>query len=246
MTDYIAVGKVVPERVAAIVDGIARACEIAGTALIGGETAEHPGLLGPDEYDLAGAATGVVDESDLLGPHRVEPGDVIVALGSSGLHSNGYSLARNVFFTNAGWDVHRNVAALGRTLGEELLEPTRIYARDCLALANEVDVHAMAHITGGGLAANVARALPEHLDALLDRSTWRPQPIFDLIGELGAIPPDELERTFNIGVGMVVMLPPADADRAIRQLADRTVPAWVIGSAEPGTGKARLVSSHSS
>jgi phosphoribosylformylglycinamidine cyclo-ligase len=245
MTDYIATGKVVPERVAAIVNGIARACEIAGAALIGGETAEHPGLLGPDEYDLAGAATGVVDEPDLLGPHRVGPGDVIVALGSSGLHSNGYSLARDVFFTRAGWDVHRHVAALGRTLGEELLEPTRIYARDCLAVANELDVHALAHITGGGLAANVARTLPENVDALLDRSTWHPQPIFGLIGELGAIPPDELERTFNMGVGMVVLLPAADADRAVRQLADRTVSAWVIGSVEPGTGKARLVSSHS-
>jgi len=245
MTDYIATGKVVPERVAAIVDGIARACEIAGAALIGGETAEHPGLLGPDEYDLAGAATGVVDEPELLGPDRVEPGDVIVALGSSGLHSNGYALARDVFFTRAGWDVHRHVATLGRTLGEELLEPTRVYARDCLALASELDVHAMAHITGGGLAANVARALPENLDALLDRSSWRPQPIFGLIGELGTIPPGELERTFNVGVGMVVMLPAAQADRAIHRLADRSVPAWVIGSVEPGTGTARLVSSHS-
>ena len=245
MTDYIATGKVVPERVAAIVDGIARACELAGAALIGGETAEHPGLLGPDEYDLAGAATGVVDEPDLLGPHRVEPGDLIVALGSSGLHSNGYSLARDVFFNTAGWDVHRPVAELGRTLGEELLEPTRIYAKDCLALAGGLTVHAMAHITGGGLAGNVARALPGNLDAVLDRSTWCPQPIFGLIGELGAIPPDELERTFNMGVGMVVMLPAADADGAIRLLADRAVTAWVLGSVERGTGNARLVSSHS-
>lgn len=245
MTDYIATGKIIPERVAAIVHGVAQACEIAGTALIGGETAEHPGLLGPDEYDLAGAATGVVDEPKLLGPHRVAPGDVIIALGSSGLHSNGYSLARDVFFSRAGWDVHRYVADLGRTLGEELLEPTRIYAKDCLALATEIDVHAMAHITGGGLAANVARVLPESVDALLDRTTWRPQPIFGLIGELGGIQTEELERTFNMGVGMVSMLTAGDADRALRLLADRSVPAWVIGSVEPGTGTARLVSSHS-
>ncbi|HKA69210.1 MAG TPA: phosphoribosylformylglycinamidine cyclo-ligase [Actinomycetes bacterium] len=245
MTDYIATGRLVPERVAAIVDGIARACEVAGAALIGGETAEHPGLLGPDEYDLAGAATGVVDEPDLLGPHRVRPGDVIIALGSSGLHSNGYSLAREVFLGRAGWDLNRQVAELGRTLGEELLEPTRIYAKDCLALATELDVHAIAHITGGGLAANVARVLPDHLDARLDRSTWRPQPVFDLVGELGAITPAELEGTFNMGVGMVVILNAAHADRALRRLSDRAVRAWVLGSVEPGTGAARLGSSHS-
>lgn len=244
LTDYIAIGKVVPERVAAIVDGIARACAVAGTALIGGETAEHPGLLGPDEYDLAGAATGVVDEPELLGPHRVEAGDVIIALASSGLHSNGYSLARDVFFTRAGWDVHRHVAVLGRTLGEELLEPTRIYALNCLALAREADVHAMAHVTGGGVGANLARVLPPDLDAVVDRSTWTPQPIFTLLGELGGIPAGELERTFNLGVGMVTVLPAADADRALRLLAGRAVPAWVIGSVEPGTGVSRLVSSH--
>ncbi|MCI0687485.1 MAG: phosphoribosylformylglycinamidine cyclo-ligase [Sporichthyaceae bacterium] len=244
LTDYIATGKIIPDRVAAIVSGIARACESAGTALIGGETAEHPGVLGPDEYDVAGAATGVVDEPKLLGPHRVEPGDVVIALGSSGLHSNGYSLVRHVFFTQAGWDVHRHVAVLGRTLGEELLEPTRIYARDCLALADAAHVHAMAHVTGGGLAANLTRVLPKHVDAVLERSAWTPQPIFDLIGELGGVARDELERTFNMGVGMVAVVAASDADQALRLLTARTAPAWVIGSVLPGSGQARLVSSH--
>jgi len=258
LTDYIATGKVVPERIAAIVAGIAKACEVAGAALIGGETAEHPGLLGPDEYDVAGAATGVVDEPKLLGPHRVTAGDAVIALGSSGLHSNGYALVRHVFFEQAGWDVHRHVAVLGRTLGEELLEPTRIYAPDCRALAEagaeagagvetggvSVDVHAMAHVTGGGLAANLARVMPAHLDAVLDRSTWSPQPIFGLIGQLGGVAVAELERTFNQGVGMVAVVAAGDADRALELLASRTVPAWVIGLVEFGTGGARLVSSH--
>ena len=152
----------VPERIAAIVKGIAEACVQAGCALVGGETAEHPGLLEPDEYDVAGAATGVVERDDILGPERVRPGDVVIAMASSGLHSNGYSLVRHVFFTGAGWALDREVAELGRTLGEELLEPTRIYSLDCLALIGAADVHAMSHVTGGGLAANLARVVPGH------------------------------------------------------------------------------------
>src|SRR5919107_1948950 len=156
LTDYIATGRVVPERIAAIVKGIAEACVEAGCALIGGETAEHPGLLEPDEYDVAGSTTGVVEASRLLGPARIRPGDVVIALGSSGLHSNGYSLVRRVLLSEAvaGWGLDRDVPELGRTLGEELLEPTLIYAKACLALAGATGVHAMAHVTGGGLAAN--------------------------------------------------------------------------------------------
>ena len=178
MTDYIATGRVVPERIAAIVKGIAEACLEAGCALIGGETAEHPGLLDPDEYDVAGAATGVVEADRLLGPGRVRPGDVVIAMEASGLHSNGYSLVRHVLLGNgAGWALDRDVPELGRTLGEELLEPTRIYAKACLALADATEVHAMSHVTGGGLAANLvagdaggARRLhrPRHLDAAAD------------------------------------------------------------------------------
>src|SRR4029079_4846437 len=172
MTDYIATGKVVPERIAAIVSGIAAGCEHAGVALIGGETAEHPGLLEPDEYDVAGAATGVVEYAAVLGPHRVADGDVSVALATSGLHSNGYSLVRRVI-QSAGWALDRHVDDFGRTLGEELVEPTRIYTRRLLRLlADEgIDVHARSHVTGGGLAANLARVLPAGTYARLDRST---------------------------------------------------------------------------
>ena len=161
MTDYIACGKLHPERIAAIVQGIAMACTDAGCALLGGETAEHPGLLGPDEYDIAGAATGVVDRDKILGAERVRPGDVVLAMESSGLHSNGYSLVRHVLGEQSSWTLDRRVPDLGQTLGEELLTPTRIYARDCLALIEAVEVHALSHITGGGLANNLARVVPE-------------------------------------------------------------------------------------
>src|SRR4051794_31756658 len=163
MTDYIACGQVVPERIAAVVGGIAKGCELAGCALVGGETAEHPGLLEPDEYDVAGAGTGVVEADRLLGPDLVRPGDVLVAMGASGLHSNGYSLVRHVLLDRRQWSLGRHVEELGRTLGEELLEPTRIYAKDCLSLTEAVEVHAFSHVTGGGLAANLARVLPGSL-----------------------------------------------------------------------------------
>ncbi len=170
MTDYIACGRVVPERVADIVKGIAQACVLAGCALVGGETAEHPGLLGADEYDVAGAATGVVEHDRILGPHRVRAGDAVLAMASTGLHSNGYSLVRSVF-SAAGWSLDREVPELGRTLGAELLEPTRIYAGPVLDLLGaDVPVHALSHVTGGGLAANLARVLPPGLLARVDRS----------------------------------------------------------------------------
>jgi phosphoribosylformylglycinamidine cyclo-ligase len=242
LTDYIATGRLVPERIAAIVKGIAEACVDAGCALIGGENAEHPGLLGPDDYDLAGSTTGVVEAADLLGPARVRPGDVVIAMASSGLHSNGYSLVRHVMFDRAGWSLDRQVPELGRTLGAELLEPTKIYARACLALARGVGVHAMAHVTGGGLAANLARVLPTGLQVRIDRATWTPQPIFGLVGGLGSVARDDLERTLNMGIGMVALCDPDMADQAVRQLAERGVEAWLCGetvragsSDEPGS-----------
>jgi phosphoribosylformylglycinamidine cyclo-ligase len=230
MTDYIATGSVVPERIAAIVSGIAAACQQAGVALVGGETAEHPGLLGPDEYDCAGAATGVVEHADLLGPHRVAAGDVVLALASSGLHSNGYSLVRRVF-DRAGWALDRDVPELGRTLGEELLEPTRVYTRDLLALVRSdgVDVHALSHVTGGGLAANLARVLPPRLLATVERSSWSPPPVFGLVGGLGRVPGSDLERTLNMGVGFVVVLPAQQVDRALEVVRRAGVDAWVLG-----------------
>ncbi|WP_285727703.1 phosphoribosylformylglycinamidine cyclo-ligase [Psychromicrobium xiongbiense] len=235
MTDYIACGKVVPERIADIVRGIAAACSAAGTALIGGETAEHPGLLAAGEYDVAGAATGVVEASKLLGPERVREGDVVIAMASSGLHSNGYSLVRRVI-NRAGWALDRQVSELGRTLGEELLEPTRVYAADCLDLARTFDVdaelavHGFSHVTGGGLAANLARVLPQGLVATVDRSTWELPPVFKLVSELGQVPLADLERTLNVGVGMVAIVSAPAADAVINHLADRGLPAWVMGT----------------
>ncbi|WP_439676052.1 phosphoribosylformylglycinamidine cyclo-ligase [Embleya sp. MST-111070] len=244
MTDYIATGKVFPERVAAIVKGIAEGCVLAGCALVGGETAEHPGLLDPNEYDVAGAGTGVVEADGLLGAERVREGDVVIAMAASGLHSNGYSLARHVFFAVAGWNLDRDVPELGRTLGEELLEPTRIYSLDCLDLARRTDVHAYSHVTGGGLEANLTRVLPAHLDARLDRSTWTPAPIFGLVGALGEVPRSELEKTLNMGVGMVAVVAADAADAALAVLAERGVPAWILGDVVTGSGRAVLSGDH--
>jgi phosphoribosylformylglycinamidine cyclo-ligase len=244
MTDYIACGRVVPERIAAVVKGVAEGCVLAGCALVGGETAEHPGLLGPDEYDLAGAGTGVVEADRLLGPDRVRDGDVLVAMASSGLHSNGYSLVRHVLLQRAGWALDRHVDELGRGLGEELLEPTRIYARDCLALAGAVEVHAFSHVTGGGLAANLGRVLPAGLTATVDRSTWSPAPVFGLVQRVGDVAREEIERTLNMGVGMVAVVAPADADRAVAELTGRGVPAWPAGTVTSGDGAVRLVGDH--
>jgi phosphoribosylformylglycinamidine cyclo-ligase len=246
MTDYIACGRVVPERIAAIVKGIAQACADVGCALIGGETAEHPGLLDPDEYDVAGAATGVVEASEMLGPDQVRAGDVVIAMASSGLHSNGYSLVRHVVFELAGWDLERDVPEFGRTLGEELLEPTRLYAQDCLALARAIDVHAYAHVTGGGLASNLARVLPTALTAALDRSSWTPPPVFQVVGDLGSVGRDELERTLNMGVGMVAIVSADSADRAVELLAERGTDAWIAGSVRAGDGSAVLTGDYAS
>ena len=230
MTDYIACGRVVPERIAAIVTGIAAACAQAGCALTGGETAEHPGVMRPDDYDLAGAAVGVVEADDLLGAGRVRAGDVVLGMGSSGLHSNGFSLVRRVVEV-AGWDYARHVEEFGRTLGEELLEPTRVYAADVVDLAAACGgaVHAVAHVTGGGLAANLARVLPPALEAVVDRASWPPAPVFDVVARLGGVPRNDLERTLNLGVGMVAVVDRRHADDAVDRLRGRGVPAWVLG-----------------
>src|SRR4051812_9035844 len=232
MTDYISCGRVAPDRIADIVAGIDAGGVLAGCALIGGETAEHPGLLEPDEYDLAGAATGMVTTDRLLGPDRVRAGDVVIAMASSGLHSNGYSLARHVLLTVARLPLD-STADLGAPLGDVLLTPTRIYTRDCLALAGAVGVHAFAHVTGGGLTANLARVLPDGLVATLDESSWEPAPIFRLIAERGQVAAEEMERTFNMGVGMVAVVPASAVDAALALLKDRGVDAWVLGDIRP-------------
>ncbi len=247
MTDYIACGKVVPERIAAIVEGIAAACVVANCALLGGETAEHPGLMGVDEYDMAGATTGVVERDSILGPDRVSDGDVLLGLASSGLHSNGYSLVRRVF-AEAGWPLEKEVPELGLTLGEALLTPTRVYAKDLLDLIGVTEVHAFSHITGGGLAANLARVIPPGFEAVVDRSTWTPPPVFTLVASVGNVSQPDMEETLNQGVGMVAVLPPEGASRATEFLRGRGIATWQLGTVavNPRTSGVRMVGAHAS
>lgn len=237
LQDYIAVGKVVPERVAEIVGGIAQGCIQAGCALLGGETAEHPGVMADGDYDLSATGVGVVEADSVLGPDRVRPGDVVIAMGSSGLHSNGYSLARNVLLEIDRMSLTGHVEEFGRTLGEELLEPTKIYAKDCLALIAETDVRTFCHVTGGGLANNLARVMPKGLVAELDRGTWSPAPIFTMIGQRGRVERAELEATFNMGVGMVAIVAPEDVDRALAVLTARHIDCWTLGTVAKASDK---------
>ncbi len=246
VTDYIACGKVRPERIAAIVGGIAAACTAAGAALLGGETAEHPGLLGADEFDVAGATTGVVERDEILGAERVVPGDVVLALASSGLHSNGYSLVRRVL-ADAGWGLEREVPELGGTLGEALLTPTRVYARDLLGIIRATQVHSISHITGGGLANNLARVLPAGVVAEIDRASWQPPPVFGLVQQLGGVSQADLEATLNMGVGMALVLPEESVARASELAAAAGIEAWVAGvvrAAGEGPGSVAMHGAH--
>ncbi|SCE85297.1 phosphoribosylformylglycinamidine cyclo-ligase [Micromonospora coriariae] len=246
LLDYIATGEVVPDKVAEIGAGIADGCRYAGCALLGGETAEHPGVLRPDEYDISATGVGVVEESDILSPDRVEVGDVVIAMRSSGLHSNGYSLVRHVLLGAARMRLDIVIDDFGRqrTLGEELLTPTKIYAKDCLKLIAEAEVRALAHVTGGGIPGNLVRVLPEHVDAVVNRSTWKPQPVFDLIQSKGRIDDPEMESTFNMGVGMFAIVSAEDADRALATLTGRGVEAWQAGEIIEGTGNVQMVGQH--
>ena len=243
MTDYIAVGKVIPERIAEIVGGIARGCIKANTALIGGETAEHPGLLKEDEFDIAGAATGVVNADQQLGSHRVKAGDAIIAMPASGFHANGYSLVRHILATQK-LDINKTYEGLTKPLGEILLTPTEIYTLDCLALikAQQENLRTFSHITGGGLADNTARVIPDGLIAKYDRSTWALPAEMDFLATIAGVPQSDLERTWNAGIGMVAIVDPAIADLTIRSLAARGMKAWVAGSihAQNGPGAAAL------
>ncbi|CAB0708353.1 phosphoribosylformylglycinamidine cyclo-ligase [Corynebacterium diphtheriae] len=237
LQDYIAIGKVVPEHVAQIVSGIAEGCIQAGCALLGGETAEHPGVMEPEHYDVSATAVGVVEADEVLGPDRVRNGDVVIAMASSGLHSNGYSLARHVLLDKAGLPLDGHMEEFDRTLGEELLEPTKIYTKDCLALADECEVHTFCHVTGGGLAGNLARVIPEGLTAELSRATWTPGQIFRTIETIGQVPQVEMEKTFNIGVGMVAVVAPKDRDRALAILTARHIDAWELGTVRATEGE---------
>jgi phosphoribosylformylglycinamidine cyclo-ligase len=246
LLDYIACGEVVPDRISEIGAGIADGCRYAGCALLGGETAEHPGVLRPDEYDISGTGVGVVEHDAILGKQRVEVGDAVIAMRSSGLHSNGYSLVRHVLLGAGRMRLDTVFDEFGhqRTLGEELLTPTKIYARDCLDLIKECDLRALAHITGGGVPGNLSRVLPDNADAVVDRSTWRPQPIFELVREKGRIEEPEMESTFNMGVGMIAIVAPADADRTLAFLAGRGIESWQLGEVVEGTGSVQMVGSH--
>ncbi|WP_027479240.1 phosphoribosylformylglycinamidine cyclo-ligase [Gryllotalpicola ginsengisoli] len=233
LTDYIACGKVVPERIADIVAGIARACSETRTALVGGETAEHPGLLGPDDYDVAGAAVGAVEADAVLGADRVADGDVVLALGSSGLHSNGYSLVRHIL-SRAGIGYGDRSEELGTTWGEALLEPTRLYTASLLRLLADpklgASVHALSHVTGGGIAANLARVLPRGSWAEIDRSSWSPAPVFRVLSDVAGNTLESAEGTWNLGIGFFAVVAPGAADAAIAKLAVDGIPAWVAGT----------------
>ncbi|MFE9651768.1 phosphoribosylformylglycinamidine cyclo-ligase [Micromonospora sp. NPDC006431] len=246
LLDYIATGEVVPDKVAEIGAGIADGCRYAGCALLGGETAEHPGVLRPDEYDISATGVGVVEESEILSSERVEVGDVVIAMRSSGLHSNGYSLVRHVLLGAGRMRLDVVIEDFGRqrTLGEELLTPTKIYAQDCLKLIAEAEVRAFAHVTGGGIPGNLVRILPEHVDAVVNRSTWKPQPVFDLIQSKGRIEDPEMEATFNMGVGMFAIVSAEDADRALATLTGRGVDAWQAGEIIEGSGNVQMIGQH--
>ena len=232
--DYLAVGRVLPERVASIVEGVAEGCRRAGCALLGGETAEHPGVMPDDQFDLAGFCVGLVDEADLLGPHRVAEGDVLIGLASSGLHANGFSLVRQALLGR--YSLDDTPPGLSRPLGEELLEPCTIYAPTVLRLARGGLLHAAAHITGGGFAENVPRVLPPGLGARVHPGSWPVPPVFGLIAEAAGASEDDLYGTFNMGVGMVLVVAADAADAVMVEVGPA---ATRIGEILTGTGLVR-------
>ena len=235
--DYLAVGQLVPEKVAAIVGGVAEGCRQAGCSLIGGETAEMPGFYDPDEYDLAGFAVGVVERFRIVDGSAIRPGDVLVGLASAGLHSNGYSLARRCFFDLAGYTVDTHLPDLGCTVGEEMLRPTRIYVRPVLAALQRFAIRGMAHITGGGLTENVPRILPPGLKAVIETRAWQVPPVFRCIQEIGGVAETEMWRTFNMGIGFVLVVPEKEARDVQAFLAAAGESAWIIGRVEAGEGR---------
>ena len=243
MTDYIACGRLVPERIADIVKGIALAASECGVSLIGGETAEHPGLLSPDEYDVAGAATGVVEAADMLGEHRVEHGDVVLAVASSGLHSNGFSLVRKIV-SDAQWSYGDHRDDFGRELGVELLEPTKLYTRGVLDVmkAHPGAVHSVSHVTGGGIQQNLSRVLPRNSSVLVDRSTWALPRVFRVLGEAGGLKPQQVEDTWNMGVGLCVIVAHDQVGAVSATLEGAGHRVWPVGTVGPRTEDSNAVS----
>ncbi|MDF1503332.1 phosphoribosylformylglycinamidine cyclo-ligase [Roseisolibacter sp. H3M3-2] len=236
--DYVAFGKLEPRNVEAVVAGVAAGCRENGCALVGGETAEMPGVYTPPDFDLAGFIVGWVEEDAVLGSERVRPDDVLIGMASSGLHTNGYSLARRIVADRLKLGPHDAFPGLGTSTADALLAVHRSYLP---ALAPVLDrVHAMAHITGGGLPGNLNRALPEHLDAVVDTTTWEVPPLFRALGDAGHVPREEMFRTFNMGVGMVALVAPAHAEAVLAAAASASVPAWRLGHLTSGSGRVIL------
>lgn len=238
--DYLAVGKLEPEKVASIVSGVARACKESGCSLIGGETAEMAGFYSDGEYDIAGFAVGIVDRPKMITGEKVAEGDVLIGLPSSGVHSNGYSLVRKICFDVKGMDGSEYIAKLGKTIGEELLTPTRLYPKVCLPIIEKFDIHGMVHITGGGYYENIPRILPDDCNVEIDVTTWPRLPIFDLLKEWGGVAWPEMYRTFNMGLGMILIVSADDVDAVRAHLAETGEENYVIGKVVKGNHEAIL------
>ena len=232
--DYLAVGKLVPEKVASIVSGVAEGCRQAGCALIGGETAEMPGFYGEEEYDIAGFIVGVVNKDSIIDGSSIQPEDILIGLSSSGLHSNGYSLARKALLERAEYKMDTYIDALGKTVGEELLEPTRIYVQTVRSLLDRFTIKGLAHITGGGLVENIPRMLPAGLGVQIQKGSWPVPPVFHLIKEVAGTQEYEMLRTFNMGIGMVAVVPPSQKDQILEYLGNEH--AYCIGRVTNSTG----------
>ena len=239
--DYIAVGKLLPEKVAEIVKGVSTGCGEAGCALIGGETAEMPGMYSEDEYDIAGFAVGIADRDKIVDGSRIKPGDRLVALGSSGLHSNGFSLVRKILFEVHGFKIDDYIPELGCTLVDELLKPTRIYASVISRLLSDFDISGMAHITGGGLTENVARILPEGCGALIEKGSWEQPPVFGWLRKLGNVDQKDMYRTFNNGLGLVLAVRAKDAQKICETCGDAGERAFCVGKILSGNRKVEIV-----
>lgn len=233
--DYLAVGKLEPEQVADVVKGVANACKESGCALIGGETAEMAGFYAEGEYDIAGFAVGAVEKSKIITSEKVKAGDVILGLPSSGVHSNGYSLVRKIVFDVKGFKGDEYIDELGKTIGEELLTPTRLYPKSCLPLIEKFDIHGMVHVTGGGYYENIPRALPEDMGAEIDATSWPVPPIFTLLKEWGNVDWHEMYRTFNMGIGMIIIASADEAEKIKADLQARNEAVYEIGKVTQGS-----------
>ncbi len=239
--DYLAIGKLIPENQADIVKGIAEGCRQSGCALIGGETAEMPGFYEVGEYDIAGFAVGVVEKDEIIDGRNIKSGDVVIGLASSGVHSNGYSLVRKLFFDVMGWDKDRYVEEFGKTLGEELITPTKIYVKPVLELKKELEIKGIVHITGGGFTENVPRVLPDNVDVIIDKNSYPVLPVFKLMQKLGNIEDEEMYRTFNMGIGMMMIVNSLDAEKAVAKLNSMGEKAYIIGKVVEGNKVCKTV-----